>query len=893
MRTYFPGRAIPLSTLLALLLSACSPHANRINLDSALAALEKAHAHIHRFVLDNGMICLVKEDHSAPVAAIQIWVASGAIHEGPYLGAGISHAIEHMIFKGTPTRPPGTITRQINDAGGYINAYTAQDRTVFHTTIPSRHWVTALDVLADAVMHADFPAQEWEKERHVILREMAMGRDDPGRVLDKLLWATAFRVHPFRYPVIGYESPFRSISRNDLVTHFRKHYVPDAMIFVAVGDIDATDVERRVRAAFADFHRRRHPPAPIPAEPRQVSPRFARKTGDYNVSRIVTAWHTTSLTDPDTPALDVLAAVTGHGRSSSLVRKLRERQKLVYEVDAWSYTPAQPGLFGITAVFNPKHEDALRRALSREVSAWTSELFPNPAVARAQRNIVVDELSSMQTMDGQAGAIASAEFYAGDPAFSVRYLRRVLAVKPCDLRRVARHYLTPDNQTTVILSPKQTAARPSPVRTASAKPPEKIALPGNLPLIVREDHRLPFVHLCIALRGGLLVESNSDNGVTRLMSTLLLRGTAHHSAAQLDQIFDSMGATVAPFSGANSFGIQARCLSADFPRLAEILAECLCEPSFPPEEFVKERDAQAAAASEQRERPFFIARESLRRTLFPGHPYSLDPLGTPASLTNITPESVRREYQRLVSRSNMTVAVFGDITPADARRVIAPALKDLPAHPSDLPARPVPEPVLPARVKRRVPREQAIVLVGYPGLKISDPRLDAARILENAFSGLASDLAVEIREKRGLVYYVGAFQRPGIDPGLFAFYAGTREDAVPSVIDLISNEVARVRNEGLRPEEFRRARDRLIAQYHMRLQNNGDLAQNCALDELFGLGYDYPFHFEERMNKVSPDQVRAVARTIFTERRATVVVLPAKEPSKESKASGEDQDDEK
>ena len=314
-----------------------------------LDVLRHSNESVQRFTLDNGMVCLVKEDHTAPVVAIQIWVGSGSVNEGRMLGAGLSHFVEHMIFKGTPTRSPGDISREISDAGGDVNAYTAWDRTVFHTTLPSRNWKVGLDVLADAVMNATFPENEWKRERDVILREFAMNRDAPDRELYRLFESTAYRDHPYRFPVIGYEDIFKAATHKDLVSYFHNNYTPDNMIVVVVGNVPAAEMRQTLESTFAGFSRRPSDRAVLPTEPPQVAPRIARQTGNYEVGRLMWGYHATALNDPDTPALDVLADIVGDGLSSRLNREIREKQKLVYGIDASSLTLKDPGMFIISA----------------------------------------------------------------------------------------------------------------------------------------------------------------------------------------------------------------------------------------------------------------------------------------------------------------------------------------------------------------------------------------------------------------------------------------------------------------------------------------------------------------------------------------------------------------
>jgi zinc protease len=523
----------------------------------AIETLQRANARLSRTVLDNGMICLVKEDSSAPVVAIQIWVGTGSIHENEYLGAGISHGIEHMIFKGTEKRKPTDITRDIDGAGGNINAYTSFDRTVFHVEMPADKWRVGLDVLSDAVQHATYPEAEWLKEREVIIREIEMGRDDPDRVVSYLLWSTAYREHPYRYPVIGYEEVFSKLERSDLAEFASKRYHPDNMIVVVVGDIKRAEVEKEISDAFKGFDRKRSPPVVLPVEPAQAATRHARKVGDYKLARMEWAYHTVDQSHPDTPALDVLAIIVGGGDSSRLVRKIKEDQQLAISVNAYSYTPKSSGLFGISVELDPAREIPLTDALQKEVASWCEELFTTDEIAKARRQILSSELSPLQTMTGQAGNYGSGEFYAGDPRFAEAYLKKIAEVTPEQLRDVARRYFTPENLTTVVLSPLEEAGLGQAALAASpVSLPGKIELDSGVRLLVRENKKLPFVYISVSVGGGVITETSEQSGVTKLMSGMLVRGTATMDRQGIAEAVESAGASMAPYSGNDDFGIK-------------------------------------------------------------------------------------------------------------------------------------------------------------------------------------------------------------------------------------------------------------------------------------------------------------------------------------------------
>ena len=226
-----------------------------------------------------------------------------------------------------------------------MNAYTSFEQTVFHINIPSEHWQTAVDILADCMQHATISPQELVKEKQVILREMAMNNDDPARRENLMLWATAYTTHPYRFPVIGYPDIYNRITRDDVVAYYKKHYVPNNIVFVVVGDVDAAKVEQELRDATKDFAMGAVEPF-VPSEPPQLSLRERHEETPTQVSRIGLAWHGPSATQPDVCPLDVLAIVLGQGQSSRLYRELQQKRGLVHSIRCRQLHPlAHPGHF--------------------------------------------------------------------------------------------------------------------------------------------------------------------------------------------------------------------------------------------------------------------------------------------------------------------------------------------------------------------------------------------------------------------------------------------------------------------------------------------------------------------------------------------------------------------
>src|SRR6266436_6512419 len=223
--------------------------------------------------LDNGLTLIIREDHSAPVVSAQVWCRAGSIDEGKWLGGGLSHVLEHMLFKGTRTRAAGRIDQEVQDAGGYMNAYTSFDRTLYWINVPNTGATVAIDILCDIMQNATLPSEELEKEKQVILREMDMNQDDPGQRSARRLFETAYTRSPYRFTVIGYPDIYNEVQREDVFAYYKEKYAPNNLFFIVVGDITAAEAEGQIQAAFAKCKARAMPPSVLPQEPKQVAAR--------------------------------------------------------------------------------------------------------------------------------------------------------------------------------------------------------------------------------------------------------------------------------------------------------------------------------------------------------------------------------------------------------------------------------------------------------------------------------------------------------------------------------------------------------------------------------------------------------------------------------------------
>ena len=420
-----------------------------------------------RFItLDNGLQVMIREDRAAPVVSAQAWCRAGSIHEGDWLGAGLSHVLEHMLFKGTTNRGPGVIDKQVQDEGGYMNAYTSFDRTVYHIDVPNTGATVAVDILCDIMMNAALPASELEKEMDVIRREMDMNQDDPRQKSARRLFEVAYTRSPYRFTVIGYPDIFNRLKPDDIFNYYREKYAPNNLFFVVVGDINAKEVEEQIRAAFAKSKARPLPAFELADEPKQTAPREVVEEATIELAHLHMSWHIPDVRHPDMPLIDVLATLLGNGRSSRLYRQVREEKCLVNSVDAWTYTPGGAGLFGMSAVMEPDKFIAARDAMLAELEKMKDELISEAELTKAVKQFTVATLSPRKTMCGQAQDLGGSWHIANDLNFSQRYLEAVKRATPADVQRVGREYLTEQSRTMYALLP--TGTTPPGFRSQSA-----------------------------------------------------------------------------------------------------------------------------------------------------------------------------------------------------------------------------------------------------------------------------------------------------------------------------------------------------------------------------------------------------------------------------------------
>src|SRR6266705_2401429 len=814
-----------------------------------LAVAGLGQAEVFHTTLDNGLMVLIEENHANPVVAVEVFVRTGSIYEQEYLGSGISHFFEHIIHGGTTsTRSEAESRRLLEAIGNNSNAYTTVDHTAYYINTTTEHWRTALDLLADWMLHSSITPEEFEREKGVVQRELEQDLDNTAQMLAQTVMETRLQVHPVRYPVIGYKELVQKVTRDDLVRYYQRMYTPNNMLLVVVGDVQTPDVLAHMHETVQQGEHRPLPAFSLPEEPPQLGKRTVVKEMAVSQASMSLSFRTVALTHPHLYPLDVLAYILANGNSARLVRHIQEEQQLVYAIQASSYTPAYAaGTLAVSAALAPEQLPAAEAAILQELYRLREELVSPQELAKAKKQKLADYIFERQTVEQRAHALGLDMLATYDPNFSETYVRNIQHVTAEDIREVARLYLREETLVQAVVRPKSaTPPAPTTMPMVQEEPVVKKVLANGVTLLLKRNPALPAVTMQAYFKAGVRVETPETNGLAQLAAGLLLKGTTSRSAEEIATFFDARGATITAESGNNSLSLDTSCLREDFNEVLAVYADILLHPSFPEDELANMRRVMLANLERQDDDWRAEAERLWRATFFMVSPYRLSPAGTAATLQRLQRQDVVAFYQRYAVPGNMVLALVGDIDIAPTVAAVEQAFTTFAPRPVTFP-QVLAEP-LPTQERRKVTQTQkqvAAIYIGFPGTTLANlSDRYPLHILDGIVSGFDIPSGWLHNELRGrqLVYVVHAVHWAGLESGYFGIYAATQPDKVNIVVDIILQNMEKAKAGQISDEELANTKQMALVTARLHRQANDQIAGDIALNELYGLGYDFSDH---------------------------------------------------
>ena len=851
-------------------------------------------ATVRRTTLPNGLRVLVRRDASAPVVAIVTYVSAGYFDETDDV-IGIAHVLEHMYFKGTPSRGVGEIARQTKAVGGYLNAATIYDHTSYYTVLPSSSFAAGLDVQFDAYANSLIDADELARELEVIIQEAKRKADNPGAVATETLFELLHDTHRIRRWRIGREPGLRALTRDAMLGFYRNFYHPGNTVLVVVGDVDPDDAMREIVARYGALPSGTPARMPGPTEEGAAEFRHREWSGDIGQTQIAFGWRTPPTLDDATPGLDLLATILGTGRASRLYRAVRER-KLATSISAYDYTPTSIGVFVIHAESPAERAAEAARAIWAQVRDIRQRGVSEAELTRAKRVYEARWIRRLEDMEGQANFLAEWEAL-GDWTLGDDYLRRALAVTTEEIGELARRFLDPDRAGVIVYRPKHGAevardadamrallddAPPARVEPAVLAPIAAPALATGLkaerveggvhvfrtstgvPILVRRKPGA-LVHAGVYALGGGRDEPTAHAGLTALLVRAALKGTARRSALQIAEEAELLGGSVTGSAGVESFGWMINVPARHAPQAIELLADVAQHATIPDYAVDTERAIALADLVALRDDMYRYPVRLAAEAAFAGHPYGVPATGDERTLPTITPAMLRDWHRDRLLRAPATIAVVGDAEPAELAALAAGAFAELRGGEVTPLASPEWPAALVQRVEQREKAQTALAMM-FPGPSRGDDARFATAMIAGVASGLGGRFFDELRDKQSLGYTVHAFATERALAGSFVAYIATSPEKEEVARQGLLGEFAKLREEPVTARELDQAKTYALGVHAIRQQSGGAVLGEMVEAFLFGRLRELE-EFETKVSGVSGEEMRSVARAYFDEAR--------------------------
>lgn len=841
--------------------------------------------------LKNGLTVYIIRDSRFPLVCTRLFVGTGSANETAEQ-AGISHVLEHMVFKCTEKRPKGQVARDVESLGGYLNAATSFDKTWFITDMPAKHWKTGMDVVKDMAFHPSLDPAELEAEKDVIVSELKGGDDTPTRRLFEDLQVAGLAHTVYGRPIIGFEKTIRAVTADDLRAYIRTWYQPQNMMLLVAGDIDPKAVLAHAEELFGDLKNDTilPEPAPVQLEGAAGGPRVEVTYGPWNKVYLGIALPAPALGDQRSIDLDVLAYALGGDGTSQFYRKYRYEKQLVDSISVGNMSLNRAGLFYMVAQLDADKVEPFWQEFTRDLAALDAGKITPDVIERARFNYEDGMDRASETLDGLTSWKATVQFELGGPQGEANVRHALAAVDSARLRQAQDLWLRPDQVRVRVLAPEKAKLpdldailqhnwpAPAVERQKAAAAAEKVGkreivdLGQGRTVILQPDRTIPYVSLEILRPGGNALLKPADQGLAQLTAATLTDGCGTRDLDAMERFVAERAASLSASAGVQSFTVSltgpAR-FNADYFAL---LGDLLHKPTFAEKDVRRQADTLKAALVRRQDNPMSFMGSKINGFLFPGgQPYGFDGLGTAENQDRFGPGDVQAFWKQQNAQP-WILSVAGDF---DREKVLAFA-RSLPVPTA--PAVDVPQPTWGAdkRLPLSLPgRQQAHLLLAFHAVPLDHPDAPALMLLESVLSGQSGLLFNKLRDEQGLGYTVTAFYRSLPEAGFMAFYIGTTPRNLDVARQGFSGIIKDIKTDLLPAELLAKGLNRMEGSYYRGRQSLGARADEAASERLLGQPQDFQKRLLEKAAKVTPEQLREVARKyLLVDKMYEVTLLP-------------------
>ncbi len=836
-------------------------------------------------ILKNGLTVYILEDHRFPLVSTRLYVKTGSANESPE-DAGISHVLEHMVFKGTDKRPKGAISTEVEAAGGYLNAATSFDYTVYQTDLPSAHWTLGLDVVKDMAFHATLDAAELESEKEVILSELQRGNDNPGQRIFKELHTSALKGTPYDHPIIGYEETIKAVTPASMRAYIAKYYQPQNMTLVVVGDVQAEKILNESQKLFGAMQNTADAQPVLPIDASALdSAHIDVQSGPWQKVYLGMALPVPGLTDARSVPLDILAMVLGGDATSYLYKKYKYDKQLVEGISVSNYGFERVGLLYFTVQLDANKVEAFWEEFTKDMAQLSAAAFTEKDIARAQLQLEDSTHRAKETLSGLASWKGYLELFLGGDQGEKNFLTALQGVNLAHLQEGIDTWFMPQRLNVAVLKPQEAQLPDLQAilqKNWPAKAQKSVALGENSAgkttvvdlgqgrkVVLIPDATLPYTALDLYMTGGNSLSAQKQ-GLPALTASVLTAGTKTMTSPQIDTYLAERAASLGASTGRQVFWLSAKQPTRFNADIFSLIKDILTQPALSAEEVDREKKNQIAAIGARDDQPLSYAFSKMSPFLFgEDHPYGFKSLGDTAEVEKYTTQDVKDFWEKQ-SRQPWVLSVAGDF---DAEEVIAFAKSLQKPQDSTLDVK------APAWGKEKslevaVPgRDQAHHILVFKTTTSEHEDAAALELLQLALAGQSGLLFTELRDNQGLGYSVTASKSFLPTTGYLLFYIGTDPQKVPQAHAGFEGIIKDLQKNLLPEAELQRAKNQMEGDYYRDRQSLKSRSNEAALRITLGHDLDFRKQTIEKAKKLTAEDLRRVAQKYLQLKDAYVVTV--------------------
>jgi len=845
---------------------------------------------VQRTVLNNGLTVLTKPVRSAPVVSVQVAYGVGSVDEGPG-EKGISHQLEHMLFRGTTERPI-QFGRLFSALGSRFNAFVADDQTVYFNTAGREKLTAILTLEADRMLNAQITAEQLAAEKQVVISELQGYENDPSYQLGRAVMEAAYPDRAYGKPIGGVKADVNAFTQEQVQAFYEKYYSPSNATLVIVGDIEPAAVLETVETIFGTLA---NPETATPREPGliaaaeaipmalQTEPIVLELPGALPIVEVV--YPLPNFTHPDSPAIDVLDTLLSQGRSSRLYQTLVD-SGLATSVQSVPRQVREPGWHSIEVTGGPEQSpQVLYETLQGAIAQLQQDGITPEELARAKEQYKAAFGFLSQEITGQGRLLALVETTAGSYQAIETYLTAIEAVTVEDVQRIAQTYLAPEKAVVGFFQPSVAAPQPpagasenqtesfavtesvSPAEVAQYLPPltddavtvkqtlpEEFVLGNGLQVLLLPDGGMSTVTMSGWLGAGDRLDPSGKSGTALLTAVNLSSGTESKDALTLAQITEGEGIQFSATTDIDGANLSASMLAEDLPLGLETLADVLQNSAFPAEMVALTQQQLAGQVAATLSDPAGMSRRVFQQAMYPeGHP--AHEVVTVESIRAIAPTDLQTFYSQYYRPNNTIITLVGDFDVAQTKAQLTEAFGSWEASEAmpavAMPAVPLPETTV--RLEESMAGSaEAITVMGYPSISRDDPRYYALQVVNEVLGGstISSRLGDSLRDQQGLTYGVYSRLQAGTDNGQFVVSMQTAPENVEQAVESAIAILQQIRDTGITAEELESAQRTIADRYPVSLANPNFLSSVLLRYRVNELG--------ETEIQTFPDKIRAV-----------------------------------